>query len=161
MQHSSLQSIITAEQTKELSMHTNWFPLNFSSRLPALAQRGIYTLLGTELPFAFSADVDSFSPSGFSVGGLLWTSFHHPGSPNSCAPERKNKGLPTERQPATVLHHVEVFFLWWERGKQGLDPQSQAVLPSWTECFCQWYWHTLTELLPKHFFGPLEAGSCI
>lgn len=51
------------------------------------------------------------SPSGLSVGGLFWTSFHQPGSPNSCAPERKKVGLPTDRQPATVLHHVDVFFL--------------------------------------------------
>lgn len=51
------------------------------------------------------------STSGLSVGGLFWTSFHQPGSPNSCAPERKKVGLPTDRQPATVLHHVDVFFL--------------------------------------------------
>lgn len=35
------------------------------------------------LPFPLRADAESFSPSGFKVGGLLWTSFHHPGSPNS------------------------------------------------------------------------------
>lgn len=102
------------------------------SKLPALSalsQLGTYTPLGKQLPFAFSADADSFSPSGFIVGGLLWTSFHHPGSPNSCAPERKNKGLPTERQPATVLHHVEVFFLQWEREKQVLSAHMPAVLP--------------------------------
>ncbi|MEQ2199019.1 hypothetical protein XENOCAPTIV_022801 [Xenoophorus captivus] len=59
-------------------------------------------------PLAFVLDL---SPSGLRVGGLFWTSFHQPGSPNSCAPERKKVGLPTDRQPATVLHHVDVFFL--------------------------------------------------
>lgn len=96
------------------------------SKLPALSA---LAPSGKQLPFAFSADADSFSPSGFIVGGLLWTSFHHPGSPNSCAPERKNKGLPTERQPATVLHHVEVFFLQWEREKQVLSARMPDVLP--------------------------------
>lgn len=61
------------------------------------------------LPLAFAVDL---SASGLRVGGLFWTSFHQPGSPNSCAPERKKVGLPTERQPATVLHHVDVFFLY-------------------------------------------------
>lgn len=55
------------------------------------------------------------STSGLRVGGRFWTSFHQPGSPNSCAPDRKKAGLPTDRQPATVLHQVEVFFLQTER----------------------------------------------
>lgn len=55
------------------------------------------------------------STSGLKVGGLFWTNFHQPGSPNSCAPERKKVGLPTDRQPATVLHHVDVFFLHRDR----------------------------------------------
>lgn len=60
------------------------------------------------LPLVFVTDL---STSGRRVGGRLWTSFHQPGSPNSCAPERKKAGLPTDRQPATVLHQVDVFFL--------------------------------------------------
>lgn len=63
------------------------------------------------LPLALRDVPDTLSPSGLRVGGRFWTNFHQPGSPNSCAPERKNVGLPTDKQPATVLHHVEVFFL--------------------------------------------------
>lgn len=71
----------------------------------------IFCTVLTTVPFIFKVEADNFSPSGFIVGGLLWTSFHHPGSPNSWAPERKYMGLPTLRQPATVLHQVDVFFL--------------------------------------------------
>lgn len=63
------------------------------------------------LPLAFRDEPEALSPSGLRVGGRFWTNFHQPGSPNSCAPERKNVGLPTDKQPATVLHHVDVFFL--------------------------------------------------
>lgn len=65
-------------------------------------------ILKRRLRFVLAADL---STSGLRVGGLFWTSFHQPGSPNSCAPDRKKAGLPTDRQPATVLHQVDVFFL--------------------------------------------------
>ncbi|KAG7255710.1 hypothetical protein CRUP_010002 [Coryphaenoides rupestris] len=60
------------------------------------------------------------SKSGRRVGGRFWTSFHQPGSPNSWAPERKKVGLPTDRQPATVLHHRQTL------ERQTLERQTSA-----------------------------------
>lgn len=71
MHRSPLKSTITAEQNQEtVHAHKHMVLSKILSHLPALAQLGTYTL-GKELPFAFSADADSFSPSGFIVGGLL------------------------------------------------------------------------------------------
>lgn len=107
------------------------------------------------------------SVSGRRVGGRFWTSFHHPGSPNSCAPERKNVGLPTERQPATVLHHVDVFFLrihsrdslatWYvQTERKQADKRSKVINKLSKECL------TLpTTALDKSLVSTLNQGVAV